>query len=171
MSVKDEEQKAMVRSGSSEPRRTRKRGRQRVEVSWNFGENRPEFWPTLNISSASPQHPASAIAIEEMRPQAAQYWLFGVAASLAGTFVELAEAWNVEVASLKVVAEGRIGPAVTENPSDIPPVDKVWLKLVTDSEADREILDRLKSLALARCPGVYSMSYSIPTVARLEQHN
>jgi uncharacterized OsmC-like protein len=172
--MKDTDQKSLVRATKrSRTGEGEHKSVVHVEVSWNFAEARPEFWPTLSQSEEDDgvkSHGAS-VSVEQAKPDPNQYWLFGIAASYAATFVELARLRDVEVRSLKIVAQGRLRPVALEELIERPLIDQVGLKLVVDTNADVDALTRLESMARKLCPGAYYLANPVKVEAGLEQAN
>lgn len=172
--MKDTDQKSLVRvTKKSRTGEGKHESRVRVEVSWNFVEARPEFWPTLSHPEADDgrQSNGSKASVEQVEPDPNQYWLFGIAASYAATFVELARLRETLVRSLKIVAEGRLRAVALEELIERPLIDQVRLKLVVDTDADVDSLTRLEIMARKLCPGAYYLANAVSVDTGLEQAN
>lgn len=134
----------------------------RVEVCWNFAESCPELWPSLSEMLDQPEDIETETGLAALEP--VHYWLFGLAASFADTFVRVAELHNVALFSLKVVAD-HSDSLVDGKPGQL------GLRLVVDAEAKGPALDELLKLASARCPGVTFLSKEMKLLAQIEQTN
>jgi uncharacterized OsmC-like protein len=90
-------------------------------------------------------------------PGPLHYCLYGLASCYAFTFAALAAMEGVALRKLEVETEGHIDVSKVFGLSDDPIVEEVRWRVVVDSDADDQTIERLKKLAQERCPAVYCL--------------
>ena len=97
-----------------------------------------------------------------LAPDPIQYCLFGLAACFAGTFMATATMMGIKIQSLKVSAENSLDFSKTIGLTNKPITEKVKITTEVKSDAKKEQLQDLETLARERCPGVYCLVNPIP---------
>ena len=92
------------------------------------------------------------------KPGPIHYCLYGLASCYAFTFAALAAMEGVTLRKLEMEAEGNIDVSKVLGISENPIVEEVKWKVIVDSDADEEKIERLKRLAEERCPAVYCLT-------------
>ena len=136
----------------------------KVEGSWNFNEENPQFESTLEHSSGTTIVEADAppfMGGTGIKPDPVQYCLFGLAACFAQTFASIAAEKGIELNKLKVTAENKVNLSKALGLSNEPIVEKVKLSVEVSSDADKGRLKEIEELAKQRCPGVYCLTNPI----------
>ncbi len=135
----------------------------RVEGSWDFREENPQFASTL-------EHPNGSTVVESdgplfmggsgIKPDPVQYCLFGLAACYAQTFASIAAEKGVELKKLKVAAENKVNLSRALGLGNEPIVERVKL-LIEVSDFNKDKIKEIEQLAKERCPGVYCLTNPI----------
>lgn len=142
----------------------------RVEGEWVFEEGKPQFKAVLAYKEGErvlESDFAPFMGGKGLAPDPIQYCLYGMAACFAGTFVSLATMEGVALRRLKIVVKNKVDLTRTFGLSSNPVVEGVELTLEVESDATREKLKEIESLAKERCPGVYCLVNPIPLTTRL----
>ncbi len=142
----------------------------RVEGEWVFEEEKPQFKATLAYKEGErvvESDFAPFMGGNGLAPDPIQYCLYGMAACYAGTFVSLATMEGIAIRKLQVVVENKVNLTRTFGLSDNPIVEGVELTMDVESDASREKLEEIESLAKERCPGVYCLVNPIPLTTHL----
>jgi uncharacterized OsmC-like protein len=159
-----------VETGRNDPNTVR----QSIDLSgsWQTLEGAPQFqgaipYPHGEIEFTCDFPPALGGSGSAPGPLA--YCLWGGLACYAMTFALEAARQDVEVRALR----GRITTHVDHSRalglSDAPPVDEITWALEVDADASNEVIERLKALSDARCPGAYCIRNAMPLVTRVER--
>jgi uncharacterized OsmC-like protein len=136
---------------------------------WNSAGDGPQFrgsipYPTGEVAFTCDFPPALGGAGSAPNPLA--YCLWGGLACYAMTFATEAAREGVELRGL----HGRITTVVdlarALGLSEQPPVDQITWALEVDADVSAETVDRIKTLADQRCPGVYCIQNPIPLETR-----
>jgi uncharacterized OsmC-like protein len=137
----------------------------RVEVHWQFAEDRPQMSATVTVEGTPFTLEADSprfLGGGGLRPGPVPYCLFGFATCYAATLASVAAEQGVRLRRLSVAAETTVDFSRALGVGDAPPSD--GMRFVVDAEADapRETLERLGALARERCPGVFCITHAIP---------
>ncbi len=135
----------------------------KIEGSWNFMENKPQFALTLEHANGTTVIEADAphfMGGSGIKPDPVQYCLFGLAACFAQTFASISAEKGIELKKLKVSAENKVNLSRALGLSDEPNVERVKL-LVEVSDVDKDKIKEIEQLAKERCPGVYCLTNPI----------
>lgn len=136
----------------------------RVEGSWNFIEEKPQFESTLEHANGATVVEADAppfMGGSGIKPDPVQYCLFGLAACFAQTFASIAAEKGIELDKLKVVAENKVNLSRALGLGNEPIVEGVKLSVEVLSKVKKERLEEIEELARQRCPGVYCLTNPI----------
>lgn len=156
---------AAVQADPAQAKRTN-----RVEVTWQFGQRQVQMIGSATVEGRRMTLEADSptfLGGRGRRPGPIPYCLFGFATCYAGTFAGVAAEQGVELKRLKVTAETTVDFTRALGLGETPPSE--GLRFIVEAEADggREILERLKSLAYERCPGVYCITHAMPLTVTL----
>ena len=146
----------------------------RVEGEWVFEEGKPQFKAILAYKEGErviESDFAPFMGGKGLAPDPIQYCLYGMAACFAGTFVSLATMEGIALRKLRIAVENKVDLTRTLGLSNNPVVEGVELTLEVESDATREKLEEIESLAKERCPGVYCLVNPIPLTTRLSIGN
>ncbi|MCK5627395.1 OsmC family protein [Candidatus Bathyarchaeota archaeon] len=142
-----------------------------VSGEWIFEEEKPQFTAEVSYQkgkvSLNCEFPPFAGGWGSS-PDPMQYCLYGLAACFATTFVATATSENVELKSLKVVAENKVDLRKQLGLSKEPIIQKVGLKVQADADVPQATLEKLLKLAEERCPGTECVIRSVPFSVELE---
>ncbi len=144
--------------------------RNAVEVTWQFDEGQVQMVGTAMVEGKPVTLEADSptfLGGGGRRPGPIPYCLFGFATCYAGTFAGVAAEQGVRLTRLKVTAETTVDFTRALGIGDTPPSE--GLRFVVEAEADggREVLERLKTAAYERCPGVYCITHAMPLAVTL----
>lgn len=96
------------------------------------------------------------------------YCIAGITSCFIGTFAAVAASQGVKITILKVNTQCNVNFAKTLDVADEPIVDGIEFEIdVKSDNADKKKLDTLLTMALERCPAMYSMSHNIPINAKI----
>ncbi|MEM3065345.1 MAG: OsmC family protein [Candidatus Nitrosotenuis sp.] len=96
------------------------------------------------------------------------YCIAGITSCFVGTFAGVAASQGVRLEKLSVSTQCNINFAKTLNVADEPIVNGIEFILDAKAEnADKSKLEQILSMALDRCPAMYSMSHNIPVSAKI----
>ncbi|MBI1734568.1 MAG: OsmC family protein [Candidatus Rokubacteria bacterium] len=142
----------------------------RVEVSWQFAEGQVQMAGTAMVEGKPVTLEADSpvfLGGGGLRPGPIPYCLFGFATCYAGTFAAVAAEQGVRLRRLKVTAETTVDFTRALGLGDTPP--SAGMRFIVEAEAadGRETLERLKTAAYERCPGVYCITHAVPLTVTL----
>jgi uncharacterized OsmC-like protein len=158
---------AEVKQDLAKSKRTKK-----VECSWNFDEKKPQMESKLPYPKGETtlrSDLAPFMGGTGSAPDPIQYCLFGLAACFAGTFMSTATMMGIKIESLKISAENSLDFSKTIGLTKNPIAEKVTIVTEVKSDANKEQLKNLETLARERCPGVYCLINPIPLELELVQ--
>lgn len=133
----------------------------KVEGKWIFEEGQPQFRSQIEVERGTFTVDAdmpTKLGGWGSLPGPLNYCLYGLASCYAFTFAALASMEGVALRKLEVEAEAHIDVSKVFGLSDDPIVEEVMWKVVVDSDADDQTIERLKKLAEERCPAVYCLT-------------
>jgi len=136
----------------------------KIEGKWNFEPGKPQFQAELQHKEGTTLVEVDApppLGGSGLKPDPVQYCLFGLAACFSQTFASIAAEKGVNLTGLKVIAENEVNLAKALGLGNEPIVEKVKLSLEVVSEATKDQLQEIKTLAMERCPGVYCLTNPI----------
>ena len=143
-----------------------------VTGRWNFEEGKPQF-------AAEVAYPNGSMSIETdfapfmggggLRPDPVSYCMYGFASCFAGTFVAVAASEGIELDSLEVTVENEVDLSQPMGVAERPVTEGMSAALKVTSKASAEELERIRTLAEERCPGVYCITNPIPFRSRIER--
>jgi len=143
----------------------------RVTVDWQFRDGQPQMLGTATVEGRPVALEADSptfLGGGGLRPGPVPYCLLGFAACFAATFASVAAEQGVRLQRLKVTAETTVDFTRSLGLGDTPPSEGVRFIVDAESEAGRDVLERLKALAYERCPGVYCITHAIPLTVTLQ---
>lgn len=132
----------------------------KVTGKWMFEEGQPQFRSEVEIEGGTFTVDAdmpTSLGGWGSAPGPLHYCLYGLASCYAFTFAALAAMEGVALRKLEVETEGHIDVSKVFGLSDDPIVEEVRWRVVVDSDADDQTIERLKKLAQERCPAVYCL--------------
>lgn len=132
----------------------------KVTGKWMFEEGQPQFRSEMEIEGGTFTVDADMPTLLGgwgSAPGPLHYCLYGLASCYAFTFAALAAMEGVALRKLEVETEGHIDVSKVFGLSDDPIVEEVRWRVVVDSDADDQTIERLKKLAEERCPAVYCL--------------
>lgn len=132
----------------------------KVTGKWIFEEGQPQFRSEVEIEGGTFTVDAdmpTSLGGWGSAPGPLHYCLYGLASCYAFTFAALAAMEGVALRKLEVETEGHIDVSKVFGLSDDPIVEEVRWRVVVDSDADDQTIERLKKLAQERCPAVYCL--------------
>lgn len=156
---------AAVQANPDQAKRTN-----RVEVTWQFTESRLQMVGTAVVEGKPMTLEADSptfLGGGGLRPGPIPYCLFGFATCYAGTFAGVAAEQGVRLKRLKVTAETTVDFTRALGLGDTPPSEGVRFIVEAEADGDREVLERLKTSAYERCPGVYCITHAMPLTVTL----
>jgi uncharacterized OsmC-like protein len=143
----------------------------KVKGEWIFEDGQPQFRSIMDVEGG-------AFTIEADMPTKLGGWgsapgplnycLYGLASCYAYTFASLATMEGVTLTKLEVEAESHIDISKAMGLSDNPIVEEVRWKVIVDSDADEETIERLKNLAEERCPAVNCLTNPVKLKIEVE---
>ncbi len=132
----------------------------KVTGKWIFEEGQPQFRSEMEVEGGTFTVDAdmpTSLGGWGSAPGPLHYCLYGLASCYAFTFAALAAMEGVALRKLEVETEGHIDVSKVFGLSDDPIVEEVRWRVVVDSDADDQTIERLKKLAQERCPAVYCL--------------
>ncbi len=132
----------------------------KVTGKWMFEEGQPQFRSEMEVEGGTFTVDAdmpTSLGGWGSAPGPLHYCLYGLASCYAFTFAALAAMEGVALRKLEVETEGHIDVSKVFGLSDDPIVEEVRWRVVVDSDADDQTIERLKKLAEERCPAVYCL--------------
>lgn len=156
---------AAVQADSHQARRTN-----RVEVAWQFAESQLQMVGTAMVEGKPVTLEADSpvfLGGGGLRPGPIPYCLFGFATCYAGTFASVAAEQGVQLTRLKVTAETTVDFTRALGLGDTPPSEGVRFIVEAEADGGTEVLERLKTAAYERCPGVYCITHAMPLTVTL----
>lgn len=132
----------------------------KVTGKWIFEEGQPQFRSEMEVEGGTFTVDAdmpTSLGGWGSAPGPLHYCLYGLASCYAFTFAALAAMEGVALRKLEVETEGHIDVSKVFGLSDDPIVEEVRWRVVVDSDADDQTIERLKKLAEERCPAVYCL--------------
>ena len=136
----------------------------KVTGKWIFEEGQPQFRSDIEVEGGTFTVDAdmpTSLGGWGSAPSPLHYCLYGLASCYAFTFAALAAMEGVALRKLEVETEGHIDVSKVFGLSDDPIVEEVRWRVVVDSDADDQTIERLKKLAEERCPAVYCLTNPI----------
>ncbi len=133
----------------------------KVTGKWIFEEGQPQFRSEMEVEGGTFTVDAdmpTSLGGWGSAPGPLHYCLYGLASCYAFTFAALAAMEGVALRKLEVETEGHIDVSKVFGLSDDPIVEEVRWRVVVDSDADDQTIERLKKLAEERCPAVYCLT-------------
>ncbi len=100
-------------------------------------------------------------------PNPLAYCFWGGLACYAMTYALEAAREGVELTALRATVAAEVDLSRALGVSERPPVEGIDWTLEVESDAGRDVLDRLKALADERCPGAYCVRNPIPLETRV----
>ncbi len=143
----------------------------RVEVDWQFAEDRPQMVGTATVEGKPVTLEADSptfLGGGGMRPGPIPYCLFGFATCFAATFASVAAEQGVRLRRLSVTAETTVDFTRSLGLGDTPPSTGMHFVVRAEADGGRNVLERLKALASERCPGVYCITHAMPLTVDLQ---
>ena len=137
----------------------------KVEVIWNFDEGSPQMFSEIEFPKGKVKlecDNAPFMGGQGRSPNPLQYCLFGMAACFLGTFASVAAEENLNVKSLKIIAENEVNLRRPLGLSDDPVVEKIKMTVEIESDDPEEKVNSVKEKAMKRCPAVYCITNPIP---------
>jgi uncharacterized OsmC-like protein len=144
----------------------------KVEVIWENDENLPQMYSQLEFPKGKVKVECDGAPFAGgggRAPNPVQFCLFGMASCFLGTFSGVAAEMNLNIKSIKVIAENEINLKRPLGLSDDPVVDKIKLTLLVESDEPKEKIEKAKELAEKRCPAVYCITNPIPLEIGVEK--
>jgi uncharacterized OsmC-like protein len=136
----------------------------KVTGKWIFEEGQPQFRSDIEVEGGTFTVDAdmpTSLGGWGSAPSPLHYCLYGLASCYAFTFAALAAMEGVALRKLEVETEAHINVSKVVGLSDDPIVEEVRWRVVVDSDADDQTIERLKKLAEERCPAVYCLKNPI----------
>lgn len=144
---------------------------QRVEVEWQFEEDRPQMSATVTVEGGPFTLEADSprfLGGGGLRPGPVPYCLFGFATCYAATLAGVAAEQGVRLRRLSVAAETTVDFSRALGVGDAPPSQGMRFLVRAEADAPHGTLERLGALARERCPGVYCITHAIPLTVEFE---
>jgi uncharacterized OsmC-like protein len=147
--------------------------RQPVELSgeWQVEAGRPQFRGAIPYPGGEVEFlcdfPAP-LGGSGAAPNPLAYCFWGGLACYAMTYALEAARLGVELRALRGTVTTEVDQSRALGVSERAPVEGVTWSLDVDADVPRDVLDRLKEQADARCPGVYCLRNPIPLDTRVE---
>lgn len=141
----------------------------RVTGSWLFEQGAPQFASTIEYADGKVVLNAELPPFAGgggTSPDPVQYCLYGLAACFAAVFMATASSEGVRLTRLEVTAENRMDLRKQMGVADGDIIEGCTL-IVEAEGAPRDRLDRVTALTRERCPGVESLTRSIPLEVEL----
>ncbi|MEO0295338.1 MAG: OsmC family protein [candidate division WOR-3 bacterium] len=95
-------------------------------------------------------------------PNPVQYCVFAMISCYATTFMTIAASKGVEIKKLKARGASIVNMKSVFEIEEGPVVEKVWIELEVESEADAKILQEIKNEADKKCPAAYVVQNKVP---------
>ncbi|MFM7795565.1 MAG: OsmC family protein [Candidatus Nitrosotenuis sp.] len=96
------------------------------------------------------------------------YCISGITSCFIGTFAGVAASMGIKLEKLNVSTKCNVNFAKTFDIADEPIVSGIEFILdVVSLDADKKKLDQILTMALERCPAMYSMSHNVPVNATI----
>ncbi len=95
-------------------------------------------------------------------PNPVQYCVFAMISCYTTTFMTIAASKNVEIKRLKARGASTINMKSIFEIEEGPVVEKVWIELVVESDANIKILEEIKKKTDKKCPAAYVAQNKIP---------
>ena len=133
----------------------------KVVGKWIFEKGQPQFVSNIEVEGGSFTVEAdmpSKLGGWGTRPSPLHYCLYGLASCYAFTLAALAAMEGVTIKKLEIEAESHIDVSKVFGLSENPIVEEVKWKVIIDTEANDEKIEKLKKLAEERCPAVYCLT-------------
>jgi uncharacterized OsmC-like protein len=133
----------------------------KIVGKWIFEDGQPQFTSSIEVEGGSFTVEAdmpSKLGGWGTQPSPLHYCLYGLASCYAFTFAALAAMEGVTLKKLEIEAESHIDVSKVFGLSENPIVEEVKWKVIVESEADDEKIEKLKKLAEERCPAVYCLT-------------
>jgi len=92
-------------------------------------------------------------------PNPAQYWIYGMTACLAAAYAKTAALEGVELKGFKIKVAVDVDLSAPLGIAPDPIVTDVRWVLVVDSDASKDVLERVLSIAKGRCPAFYAITH------------
>lgn len=95
-------------------------------------------------------------------PNPLQYCVFAMISCYATTFMTIATSKGVEIKKLKAKGASLVNMKSLFEIEEGPVVEKVWVELEVDSNADAKILEEIKKETDKECPAAYTVQNKVP---------
>jgi len=136
---------------------------------WNVQEGKPQFTAVVKYEGGE-----SVLEMDQptflggggTRPGPIQYCLYGFASCFAGTLASVAAEQGVTLKRLEVTVETTMDFSRVFGLSENPITEGITILPTIEADADPATIQRIKELAVQRCPAVYCLTNPIPVAVK-----
>ncbi|MHA1959255.1 MAG: OsmC family protein [Candidatus Thorarchaeota archaeon] len=136
----------------------------KVEGKWRVGEKGPQFESELKYENGRVilySDEPSFLGGGGTFVNPIQYCMFGIASCFAATFAKWAAIEGVVLEELSIVAEARLDMSVSFGLAKNPILRGMTLSLDVKSESSEDEIDRIRKIAIERCPAYYCLTEAV----------
>lgn len=145
----------------------------KVEGEWVFEEGGPQFRSIVKVRDG--QYTMEASHPNFMKPGVCPgpmaFGLFWFAACYSSTFVTEAAARNIPLISVKTRVEADLDYTAQFDLGETPLIHEYRVIMEVSGEADERVLDDLRTYALQKCMGMFTIKNVIPLKVELKIGN
>lgn len=140
-----------------------------AEGEWIFGEE-GQFKGTLEfpngkVTLITDQPPPSGG--KGNAPNPVQYCVFAMISCYATTFMTIAASKGIEIKKLKARGASEVNMKSVFELEEGPVVEKVWIELEIESNADRNVVEEIRKEADRKCPAAFTVQNKIPFESKI----
>ena len=142
-----------------------------IEGEWLFTEGEPQFQSTIKFEGGQTKFEAdnpTFMGGGGNLPGPMHYCFFGLASCYTGTFATIAAMLGIELKKLTTRVEADINFSRVFGASDQPIMEEVRVILHVVSDAPEEKINEAETLALQRCPVVFTLRNPVKLLPSLE---
>ena len=132
-----------------------------VDGHWNFENNSEQFEANLKYPKGNTvikTDNSSFLGGNDSKPEPVQYFILGIAASYASSFVNSASIRGILLKNLSVKVEANLNYSYFFSISDDPKIEEINITLEVESNAEQNKLIELKESALKCCPALSALN-------------
>ena len=100
-------------------------------------------------------------------PNPVQYCVFAMISCYATTFMTIAASKGVEIKKLKAKGASEVNMKSVFEVEEGPIVEKVWIELEIESDADKNIIEEIRKEADRKCPAAFTVQNKIPFESKI----